>query len=133
MSKLIMSGQYEQYATGEFTAPVAGLEHCGPDNVSPKKFAYEVLIKYERPKLDRRGMLVDNLAFEKYFTALGTITDSCELIARKAAIDFMNMALALCPNCSVTVSVWGIPGRAKVAYLASPKHPRAHTRKERVQ
>lgn len=109
-----------QFAEGQFTTPVSGPNHCGPDRSSPKTFAFEVQIEYRNPTLTEQGFLIDNLAFDQYFDGIGTVTESCEELARKAAIDFLRMAIGLCPDCEVRVSIWGIPGKAMVQYLAKP-------------
>jgi len=111
---------FVQFAEGQFTAPVSGPNHCGPDQVSPKTFAFEVQIEYRNPTLTTQGFLIDNLAFDQYFAGLGTVAESCEELARKAALDFLRMAVALCPDCECRVSIWGIPGKAMVQYVAKP-------------
>ncbi len=83
---------YLQHANGEFQVAVGGDWHCGPDSTSPKKFRYDVQIYYPDDALDNHGFLIDNQCFKTYFDSLGYVEESCELLAKKCADHFNQLA-----------------------------------------
>lgn len=128
MSSLGLYPTFQQYVRGLFTIAVTGPYHCGPDHTSPKEFGYEVTLHYPNDALDAEGFLQDNLEFirytDEYFVNLGTTDLSCELLARKCALDLCGLSLACCK--AVKASIWPISNKVKVEYL-HPKdeiHPR---------
>lgn len=105
---------FTQEATGKFTVEVTGPYHCGPNHESPKTFPYRVTVDYPETALDEKGFLLDNSFFQQYFDSLGTIENSCELLAKHCAEFFWSAsdgrALTVC------VELWGIPEHAKIKY-----------------
>lgn len=97
---------FKQEASGTFSAEVGGCYHCGPNHDSPKTFDYRVYVEYGGKALDAFGFLNDNLAFDAYFESLNRVTDSCELIAQKAACFFWRQLLGRCKLIEVTI--WGL-------------------------
>lgn len=85
---------YIQRADGEFSVNVSGPYHCGADHSSPKVMQYRVILHYPDSGLDTKGFLLDNTAFREYFASLGTISISCELLARRVFSDLAEMARA---------------------------------------
>jgi hypothetical protein len=107
---------FRQMANGSFSVEVDGCYHCGPNHDSPKAFDYEVEVHYHGlQSLDARGFLMDNLAFRMYFEGLQKLTDSCELMAQKAAEFFWKQLNGRCKE--IRVKVWGIKGQAMVEYI----------------
>lgn len=107
--------EFRQFGQGSFTAGIEGCYHCGPDHTSPKKFDYKVEIVYDGEPLDARGFLMDNLSFKEYFDGIGVITESCELLARRAAIALWRKGGGKCKV--LKVSIWGIPDVAMVEFV----------------
>lgn len=99
---------FKQLASGQFTVEVEGLYHCGPNHESPKTFAYEAEVHYPIESLDERGFLLDNLTFSSWFDALGSITESCEMLARRACCELWGVAEGRCGY--MRVAIWGIKG-----------------------
>ncbi len=122
MSSLGLYPMFQQYVRGTFTIAVTGQYHCGPDHTSPKDFGYEVTLHYPNGALDKDGFLQDNLEYiryvEVYFNGLRETELSCELLARKCAIDLCGMSPACCKG--VMAAIWPISNKVKVEYL----HPK---------
>ncbi len=108
---------FTQHVTGDFYLEVGGPWHCGPDDSSPKRLKYEVLIEYPDQALDEHGFLIDNLAFRRYFDSIGYTVDSCEVIAMKACLHFCRLAQLAHLVC-VDVCV---PGLACIKYKGVPR------------
>jgi len=101
---------FRQEASGTFSAAVGGCYHCGPNHESPKNFDYRVYVEYGDKALDSKGFLSDNLAFDEYFGSLPLVTDSCELMAQKAACFFWRQLMGRCKL--VEVTIWGLKQKA---------------------
>lgn len=101
---------FRQEASGSFSVEVGGCYHCGPNHDSPKTFDYRVYVEYGNNALDDKGFLNDNLAFDAYFSSLQRVTDSCELMAQKAACFFWLQLVGRCKLIEVTV--WGLKQKA---------------------
>src|SRR4051812_42915223 len=104
---------FKQYAKGSFTCGISGLYHCGPDDTSPKRFDYEVELRYPATALDERGFLLDNLDFRHYFESLGASSVSCELLAKQACEYFYREAGGRAV--AIEVSIWGLPGEVRIS------------------
>jgi hypothetical protein len=108
---------FYQHVTGDFEVAIGGAYHCGPDDSSPKRLQFEVLVEYPDDALDERGFLIDNLTFQHYFNSIGYTTDSCELIAKHAGEYFCSLA---------TKALWVyvnicVPGLACIKFKARPE------------
>lgn len=116
---------FRQIAQGKFNVDVSGCYHCGPNHDSPKRFRYEVILEYPSSDvLDSRGFLLDNLTFHSHFDGIGILTDSCELLAKRSAEMFLQYALTICPDCTVTVRIIAIDEPEKMAAVEYTARPR---------
>lgn len=104
---------FEQFAQGTMTIEVEGDWHCGPDNTSPRKFDWEVLITYPDGALDEKGFLLDNLSFEGFFNGLGKTSLSCEKLTEKCCEELWRMVEGRAEGMKVTV--WAISGKVRVS------------------
>ncbi len=78
---------------GEFFAVPKGCTHCGI-NSKQSRFGYEYQIVSKDNGLDEKGFVVDNLRMEQWFDELGEISESCELLACRAAKAFATFCRA---------------------------------------
>lgn len=119
MSSLGLYPAFQQYVRGSFVIEVFGPYHCGPNHISPKHFEYEVTLHYPNDALDKDGFLQDNLDFVQYvdvfFTGLSRTELSCELLARKCAMDLCGLSPSACKG--VMAAIWPISNKVKVEYL----------------
>ncbi len=107
---------FRQHCTGNFSVEVGGQFHCGPDHTSPKILTFDVKIEYPDAALDAHGFLIDNLEFHNYFSSLKYTEDSCELLAKRAADHFCEMApMAFTVHVDICV-----PGLADIEYEERP-------------
>lgn len=107
---------FRQVAEGYFVIDVHGLNHCGPNHDSPKRFKYEVEVVAPDSALSAQGFLLDNLEFDHYFNTLESTELSCEALARQCALHFTN----LINYERIAVGIYGIFGSersAKVEYV----------------
>ncbi len=70
--------------TGSFYALPKGCTHCGVDH-RQRRFNYEYAICSYPDGLDQSGFVVDNQAPQIWFDELGEFSESCELLALRAA------------------------------------------------
>ena len=115
---------YAQHALGTFIVELEGPNHCGPVGESPREFNYEVYAQFLDCSLDSRGMLIDNLDFQRYFDSIGSTRLSCELLARQSAEYFVSLQAGCF---EITVGLWGIPNRAKVSATILRKLVEVHS------
>lgn len=79
---------YTLRRSGSFYGTPLGCYHCGPDN-SPREYQYQYAITVYNCSLDPSGFVLDNLKPQEWFDKLKDgFTESCELLARRAAYTF---------------------------------------------
>ncbi len=106
---------FTQHAEGNFTLAVGGGYHCGEAQFQ-QDLHFNVVIHYPDWALDAHGFLIDNLEFRRYFESIKFTEDSCELLAKKAADHFCDIA----PHAiDVHVDI-AVPGLADIEYEETP-------------
>lgn len=106
MDGLIRDGQVKIGWQGETPlVKLIGSNHCG--TLTENRFHYDVTLYGF--KLNERGFLTDNKHIAEWFDKLHETDWSCELIAKHAARDFVNLE----PNVTrAQVKIWGIRDQA---------------------
>lgn len=76
---------------GTFHGTPLGCCHCGPDNL-PREYQYRYSITVYNCSLDSMGFVLDNQIPQQWFDSMGKgFTDSCELLAQRAAFTFARL------------------------------------------